>query len=149
VDAEILLVADRKPGSTHKFFHNWRIDVVAGMDQAVPGSVLLTIPIGHQALVDSGWQYWLQRQAPRPGFEALDTATFSWMAKAKASTPDLFATATAQARAWLADAATAGNGATGAGDPQLIRPLSNRRPLTPRASASRSTSENREEHSDD
>ena len=118
MEAEILLVADRKPGSTHKFFHDWRINVVAGPDQAVPGSVLLTIPIGDQALVDSGWQYWLQRQAPRPGFAALDTATFSWVARTEAPTPDVLATATAQARAWLVAAATAGAGTAGAGAPR-------------------------------
>lgn len=61
---EILLVADRQRGSTHKFFHNWRVEVVAGAEQAAPGSVLVSIPMSQQGLVDSGWQYQLQRHAP-------------------------------------------------------------------------------------
>jgi hypothetical protein len=105
--AEILLVAERKPGSTHKFFHDWRIEVVAGDGQATPGGTLLTVPISQQVMVDSGWQYRLVRQVPRAGFETLDTATFSWVALTTATTPDPIATATAEARAWLTAAAHA------------------------------------------
>ena len=103
--AEILLVADRKPGSSHKFFHKWRIEVVAGAEKAVPGLTLFTIPIRRQLLIDSGWQYRLRRQAPRPGFEALATATFAWVTETEGRTPDPIAAAHAQARDWLIAAA--------------------------------------------
>jgi hypothetical protein len=100
--ADILLVADRKPGSTHRFFQGWRMEVVAGPDQAEAGRCLFASPIDPQSLTASGWRYSLVRQPDRPGFETLDTASFGWIVTQSAPTPDPFAVAYEQAQVWLA-----------------------------------------------
>lgn len=102
--AEILLVADRQQGSTHRFFEDWRMEVVTGPDQADPGRCLFASPIPQGMLANSGWRYTLLRLPDRPGFETLDTAAFSWTVNQSGQTPDPFAGAYKQAHSWLTQA---------------------------------------------
>ena len=102
--AELLLVADRQQGSTHRFFQDWRIEVVTGPDQAEPGRCLFASFISQRVLTSSGWGYTLVRLPNRPGFETLDTAAFSWTVRQPGHSMDPFAAASEEAHAWLAQA---------------------------------------------
>ena len=100
--AELLLVADRTRGSTHRFFRGWRFAVVAGAGHAAPGTPLFASPIDLRALAAAGRRYELVRLDDRPGFFAPDTAAFSWAAMSPPGPPDPLAAALGRARAWLA-----------------------------------------------
>jgi hypothetical protein len=42
---EIVLAADRTPGATHKFFHDWRFEAIMRQGEPEPGTVLAVSPI--------------------------------------------------------------------------------------------------------
>ena len=100
--AEVLLVADRTRGTTHKSFRDWRFEVVAGAGQAAPGMPLFAVPLDLRDLAAAGWRYEFRLEEERPGPAGAGRAAFSWAATTDPGTPDPLAAALGQVRAWLA-----------------------------------------------
>ena len=99
--AEVLLVANRTRGATHKSFRDWRFEVVAGAGQAVPGTPLFAVPLDLRDLAAAGWRYEFRLEEERPGPAGAGRAAFSWAATTDPGTPDPLAAALGQVRAWL------------------------------------------------
>lgn len=107
-ECEIVLVADRTRGSTHRFFRDWRFEVVTSTGQTALGTVLFAVPIDATELAASGWRYDMRQLHDRPSDLARGTAVFSWTATSSPSTPNPLATAQGRAQAWLSAAGDAG-----------------------------------------
>ena len=98
---EILLVADRARGRTHRFFGGWRVEVVQRSGSPARGTVLFTAPLVPEALAAAGWRYELRSLGEYPGPGCRDRSAFSWRATSAPGTPDPLAAAVKQAHDWL------------------------------------------------
>ena len=99
---EVLLVADRTRGATHKFFDAWRFEAVMCSGRPAAGTALVAVPLAPRDLAAAGWRYDLRLEGERPGPAGAGRAAFSWRAKTAPGTPDPLAAALGQVRAWLA-----------------------------------------------
>jgi hypothetical protein len=99
---EILLVADRARGGTHRFFRGWRVEAVVRSGRPDPGSVLVAAPLAFGDVDGVGWGYELRLLDDRPGPPGAAGAAFSWRASDASGTPDPLAAALGRVRAWLA-----------------------------------------------
>jgi hypothetical protein len=73
-------VANRRSGSTHKFYRGWRFAVAMDQGYPDPGTTLFTVPIDPAQLVASQARYALV-QLPHQGLIAVgEAAAFSWSA---------------------------------------------------------------------
>jgi hypothetical protein len=96
---EILLVADRARGGTHRFFDGWRFEVVMRSGHPAPGTTLFTAPLTPEDLAASGRRSELSWVEDLPNGER---AVFSEKATAVPGTPDPVAAALRRAQGWLA-----------------------------------------------
>ena len=100
-DCEILLVAHRTRGATHKFFHDRRFEVVMSAGQPVAGTTLFAVQPSPQEIAASGWRYELSMLEERPSPLCPGRTVFSWRATNAPTTPDPLAAALEQTRVWL------------------------------------------------
>ena len=98
---EVLLVADRSRGATHKFFGAWRFEAVMRSGRPEAGTVLVAVPLAPGDLAASGWRYDFRLEEERPGPAGAGRAAFSWKATNASATPDPLAAASDQIRSWL------------------------------------------------
>ena len=98
---EVLLVADRSRGATHKFFHTWRFEAVMCSGRPEAGTALVAVPLAPWDLAAAGWRYDLRLEGERPGPAGAGRAAFSWTATADPGTPDPLAAALGRVRTWL------------------------------------------------
>ena len=113
--ARVRLVADHTRGSTHKFFRDWRFEVVAGAGHAAPGTPLFAVPLDLRDLAAAGWRYDLRLEGECPGPAGAGRAAFSWTATTDPGTPDPLAAALGRGDARLSAARQAGPPGPGIG----------------------------------
>lgn len=99
---ELLLVAHRRPGRTHKFFRGWRIEA-ALTDGPNPGPTHFSVPVEPVGLAAPGVHYDLRLTGDRPESATPDSAAFAWALTAHAGGPDRIAAALARAQERLRD----------------------------------------------
>jgi hypothetical protein len=89
---EIVLVADRQAGVTHKFFHDWRFEAVLRRGEPEAGAILATQAIApDRRSVAAGRApiaVALQFHADAPPFQAPGRETFAWTPLAADDAPD-------------------------------------------------------------
>jgi hypothetical protein len=100
-EAKVRLVADHTRGSTHKFFGDWRFEVIGGAGQAAPSTTPFAVPLDLRELAAAGWRYDFRLEEDLPGPAGGGRAAFSWRATTDPGTPDPLAAALGQAEAWL------------------------------------------------
>lgn len=90
---EIVLVAERMRGATHKFFHDWRFEAVMRQGEPAPGTVLAAVSITPRRQTVAGpiapVSVALQDHAAAPNAETPLRETFAWTAPAHGVAPDL------------------------------------------------------------
>lgn len=101
---ELLLVADRSRGATHRFFGGWRFEVVEFAAPSGPGATLYVAPVAPSDLDGPGRRYDLVLLGEPPGSRWVDRSRFSWKATEDPGTPDPLAAALERAHEWLAAA---------------------------------------------
>ena len=100
-ECEVLLVADRTHGSTHRFFGDRRFEVVMTSGEPAAGTVLFTVQPSPREMAASGWRYELFMLEEGRGLVGRDIGVFSWKAVNAPSSPDPLAVALEQVRDWL------------------------------------------------
>ena len=108
---DVVLVAERETGTTHKFFHRWRFEAIMRTGQPAPGAALFTLAIDPTEMSDSGSRYAMAHLVERTGDEG-GAAMFSWsMSALGASDPMGRGRAVAHllldAAGWVQDASVA------------------------------------------
>ena len=99
---EVLLVAERTRGATHKFFGGWRFEAVMCSGRPEAGTALVSAPLALAEAAAAGWRYDLRLEGERPDPSGGGKPVFSWAATTAPGTPDPLAAALNQVRTWLA-----------------------------------------------
>jgi hypothetical protein len=99
---DLLLIADRGPVGTHRFYRDWRFEAVMRSGRPEPGTVLFAAPLSLRDLSASGQRYQLRRLEEETGSSDGASATFSWAARPPTAAVDPLADALGLVRAWLA-----------------------------------------------
>ena len=84
---DLLLVAHRRPGGTHKFFHGWRVEAALAGRQH-PGSTLFSVPVEPADFATPGVHYDLFLVGHRPQSAVAGSTSFKWTMTSPATGDD-------------------------------------------------------------
>ena len=98
---EVLLVADRTRGGTHRVYQDWRVEAVMCSGRPGADTALFAVPVALREPAAAGWRYDLRLEGARPDPAAGGRSVFSWRATTAPGTPDPLAAAMGRVGAWL------------------------------------------------